>query len=216
MMSWLVHRDAQCLLYYIGWNTRGTVPFHVSIGLAEAPIGTNLSSFRRLSGPILDRTLSDPLFCSNPCVLTEATHLRMWYFSGLAWNRIRGRHSASYHICHAWSADGVNWTDRGRVVLPLEGDEYAIARPSVLRESSNYRMWFCARTMQKSYRIGSARSADGFSWERDVAGQLGPSESGWDAEMTAYPHVFEHAGGLWMLYCGNDFGRSGFGLAVWE
>ncbi len=34
--------------------------------------------------------------------------------------------------------------------------------------------------------------------------------------MVAYPHVFEHRGARWMLYCGNGFGRTGFGLAVWE
>jgi hypothetical protein len=216
MMSWLVDRADRRLLYYIGWNTRATVPFHVSIGLAEGPAGPGLSDLRPRAGPILDRTLSDPLFCSNPCVLIDGDRYRMWYLSGLDWRATAGTYSASYHICHAWSDDGVCWVDRGRVVLPLEGDEFAIARPSVLRQGAGYRMWFCARTQQRAYRIGSALSADGLHWERDPSGQLPPNESGWDADMTAYPHVFEHAGARWMLYCGNGFGRSGFGLAVWE
>jgi len=216
MMSWLMEHEAQRLLYFIGWNTRGTVPFHVSIGLAQGPAGESPSTLRRLSGPILDRSIADPMFCSNPCVLFEADRWRMWYLSGLGWDRVAGKPSASYHVCHARSADGVNWTDRGTVVLPLTEGEYAIARPSVLRVGSQYKMWFCVRTRQRSYRIGSASSPDGLNWERDGAEHFPPSESGWDAEMTAYPHVFDHAGARYMLYCGNEFGRSGFGLAVWE
>jgi hypothetical protein len=32
--------------------------------------------------------------------------------------------------------------------------------------------------------------------------------------MIEYPFVFEHAGESFMLYNGNHFGRTGFGLAV--
>ncbi|MBB5866436.1 hypothetical protein [Xanthomonas sp. 3058] len=34
--------------------------------------------------------------------------------------------------------------------------------------------------------------------------------------MIEYPFVFDHAGQRYMLYNGNDYGRSGFGLAVLE
>jgi hypothetical protein len=37
---------------------------------------------------------------------------------------------------------------------------------------------------------------------------------GWDSEMIEYPFVFEHDGLRYMLYNGNGYGRSGFGLAV--
>ena len=42
------------------------------------------------------------------------------------------------------------------------------------------------------------------------------STSGWDSEMVCYPHVFVHEGRKVMLYCGNGYGRSGFGMAVME
>src|SRR4051812_38707847 len=45
MMSWLVHQDGQRFLYYIGWNTRAIVPFHVSIGLAVDRDGTGIPAF---------------------------------------------------------------------------------------------------------------------------------------------------------------------------
>ena len=84
MMSWL----AGPRLYYIGWTTRSTVPFHVSIGAAEGP-----GEWRRAAGPVMDRTLEDPWFCSNPCVLREAGAWRMWYLSGLGWEEVGGRWS---------------------------------------------------------------------------------------------------------------------------
>ena len=46
--------------------------------------------------------------------------------------------------------------------------------------------------------------------------ELLPAAAGWDSEMVAYPHVFDHDGERWMLYCGNGFGRTGFGLAIRE
>ena len=205
MMSWL----AGDRLYYIGWSTRSTVPFHVCIGVAQAG--------RRLPGPVMDRTPSDPWFCSNPCVLPDGVGWRMWYLSGLGWEQVGGRWSPSYHICHAQSADGLHWQGRGSVAIPLQADEFALARPSVLQTPQGWLMWFCARTRHQPYRLAAARSQDGLTWQRapDLA-VLAPAPAGWDSEMIAYPHVFTHAQTRYMLYCGNGFGRSGFGLAVWE
>ena len=190
------------------------MPFHVSIGLARR--GT-AAEWRRGDGPVMERGADDPWFCSNPCVLPGEAGWRMWYLSGLGWEELAGGWSPSYHICHAHSLDGLRWEDRGRVAVGLEADEYALARPSVMRRGAEWLMWFCARTRTRTYRLCAARSADGLTWQRapDLAGLL-PAAGGWDSDMVAYPHVFEHAGARWMLYCGNGFGRSGFGLAVWE
>lgn len=213
MMSWIAQGVEGRALYYIGWNTRGTVPFHVSIGFAQETAG----GWVKRNGPILDRSQDDPWFCSNPCVVYDRAGWRMWYLSGLGWEALDRGLSPSYHIAHARSDDGVIWTDRGRTVVPLMGDEFAIARPSILRDGNEWLMWFCARTRHRPYRLGAARSKNGLNWERapDLA-ELHPAMDGWDSEMIAYPHVVEHAGARWMVYCGNGFGRSGFGLAVWE
>ena len=78
-------------------------------------------------------------------------------------------------------------------------------------------MWFCHRGTDYAYRIGYAESPDGVTWTRhDGRAGIHISESGWDSEMMAYPHVFDHAGDRYMLYSGNGFGREGMGLAVLE
>jgi len=42
------------------------------------------------------------------------------------------------------------------------------------------------------------------------------SESGWDSESVEYPNVFDYRGAKYMLYNGNGYGRTGFGIAVLE
>src|SRR3546814_18694002 len=75
----------------------------------------------------------------------------------------------------------------------------------------------CALPICFSYRLGYAESDDGLSWRRrdDRAG-FKPADEGWDSEMIAYPHVFDHAGSRYMVYAGNGFGRAGMGFAVLE
>ena len=65
--------------------------------------------------------------------------------------------------------------------------------------------------------MGFASSSDGLKWERDdtLAG-IDVSPEGWDSEMICYPYVFEHKDTKYMLYNGNGYGRTGFGLAVLE
>jgi hypothetical protein len=43
---------------------------------------------------------------------------------------------------------------------------------------------------------------------------IGLSTEGWDSEMIEYPFVFDHNGDRYMLYNGNGYGKTGFGLAV--
>jgi len=54
-------------------------------------------------------------------------------------------------------------------------------------------------------------------WERDdgLSG-IDVSPRGWDSEMICYRYVFEHGSHRDMLYNGNGYGKTGFGLAVLE
>jgi len=94
--------------------------------------------------------------------------------------------------------------------------EHAISRPCVLFEDKIYKMWYSYRG-PKTYRIGYAESPDGISWNRkDEEVGLDVSDSGWDSEMIEYPFIFTHKGTKHMLYNGNNYGESGFGIAILE
>jgi hypothetical protein len=76
-------------------------------------------------------------------------------------------------------------------------------------------MWYSFRGL--SYRIGYAESDNGISWTRcDSLAGIDVSKSGWDSEMIEYPFVFDHKGERFMLYNGNGYGKTGFGIAVLE
>jgi hypothetical protein len=117
-------------------------------------------------------------------------------------------------IKYAESGDGIRWTRRDIVAIGFKSqDEYAICKPCVRRANGRYQMWFCARG--SAYRICYAESGDGITWNRmDEAIGIDVSASGWDSEMIEYPFIFDHKAERYMLYAGNDFGKTGFGLAI--
>jgi hypothetical protein len=118
-------------------------------------------------------------------------------------------------IKQARSCDGVQWKRNGSIAIDFASDgENAIARPSVVKFGEKLLMGFTCRG--DNYRIGAA-GGDGVNWTRlDAAIGLGPSSHGWDSEMTCYPALFRHRDRLWLAYSGNNYGATGFGLAVWE
>jgi hypothetical protein len=77
-------------------------------------------------------------------------------------------------------------------------------------------MWYSYRASAHfaNYKIGYAESADGEVWERkdDLAG-IDVSETGWDSEMLCYPSIFLYRNHYYMLYNGNGYGKTGFGIA---
>ena len=79
------------------------------------------------------------------------------------------------------------------------------------RSSKNY------RCKENGYIIGYAWSKDLINWvrENDRAG-IDVSEEGWDSQMVSYPHVFELNNKIYMMYLGNQVGKTGFGIAELE
>ncbi|MDH4909462.1 hypothetical protein ACWA5G_03760 [Xanthomonas axonopodis pv. ricini] len=215
MATWLAEQGERRYLYYIGWNLGVTVPFRNAIGLAMSPADKNLFT-RYRPGPIVDRSPDEPHFCASCCVIPGPDLWRMWYLSCTGWELRNGKPVHRYHIKYAESLDGIHWNRDGTVAIDfVDAQEYAISRPSVIQDPDRWRMWYSCRG--QAYRIGYAESVDGVRWQRlDARAGISPSEAGWDSEMIEYPFVFDHDGQRYMLYNGNDYGRSGFGLAMLE
>ena len=80
---------------------------------------------------------------------------------------------------------------------------FSYRKPLNFRESS-----------EGSYRLGYAYSNDLETWYReDEKVGINTSEKGWDSQMVTYPQVSEIDGKKYLFYCGNEFGKYGFGLA---
>ncbi len=82
-------------------------------------------------------------------------------------------------------------------------------------ENGKYRLWYSYRG--DTYRIGYAESENGTHWQRldDLVG-IDPSPSGWDSEMIEYPFIFDFNNKRYLLYNGNDYGKTGIGIAILE
>ena len=206
------------LLYYTGINLGVTVPFRNAIGLAEW--NDQLQSFERcFDGPVIDRIHTLPHFVAGPEVIYDG-RFRAWFTSCVGWKSKPEGPQHYYHIEYAESKDGVVWNRDGTVAIDFRDEfEYALGVPRIIRDADGYKMWFCSRATPdcSTYRIRYATSNDGMKWVRhdDIVG-IDVSSSGWDSKMICYPFVFDHKGQRFMLYNGNDYGRSGFGLAILE
>jgi hypothetical protein len=214
MATWLTEYKGCKYLYYIGWNLGVTVPFRNSIGLA---IGKKDGTFSRYAnGPIIDRSMNEPHFCASCCVIPGDDFWRIWYLSCTGWRVRNHKIEHRYHIKYAESDDGVSWRRNGVIAIDYAGEnEYAISRPSVIKDGESWKMWYSYRG--HAYRIGYAESADGINWiRRDQLAGIDVSPSGWDSEMIEYPFVFDHKNERYMLYNGNGYGKTGFGLAILE
>ena len=211
-LACIVPHEGACYLYYTGWNLGVTVPWRNSIGLAVSRDGLH---FERVSpAPVLDRNRVDPYSLSYPFVMHDENGWRMWYGSNLRWGTEQRDmdHVIKYAVGDAPDA----WRPMGTICIGIESpDEYAFSRPSVIRDGALWRMWYSFRGA--AYRIGYAESHDGVTWtRRDADAGITVSSEGWDAQSIEYPHVFDHDGKRFMLYNGDGYGRTGFGLAVLE
>ena len=206
-------------LYYCGWNKKSSVPYALSIGCAEI---INNKECRKISdGPIMDRSIHNPIAVSAPCVIKDGDKFRMWYISFLSWDLFNKKLEPIYVVKHATSDDGINWQCDSHICIDAQYRGEAIGRPWVIKDEGIYKMWFSTRGIKnyrtksgQHYMIQYAESPDGINWQRrpDKFTFLN-SKTGWDSEMLEYASVMKYKKKHIMLYNGNDFGQTGFGYA---
>lgn len=187
MVSWMKRDGPRVLCYFVGWNIPVNIPFRNSIGLAIDQ--------HKLYGPLKDRDLYDPYGVGSCCDGLK------YYLSVVGWEKHDLWYRPRYHIVNGYPhSPAITFKDHAK--------EWAIARPCVIGNE----MFYCYRGNQ--YRIGYATHKDGIWTRKDEEVGIGVSEKGFDDEAVAYPHVFDHEGSRYMLYNGNGYGRTGYGLAI--
>ena len=211
--TWMVNHAGKKYFYFMGWNKGSKVRAAEVSGLAIST--DDGKTFERYSkAPIIDRTDKEPYtILVISCIIIENGVWRMWYDSADYWI---SEELPRYNIKYAESLDGINWKRNVDVSVTYKNDqETRVSRASIIKDDGIYRMWFCYAMGSGGYNMGYAESNDGIKFNRmDEKVGIELSTSGWDSEMICYPNVFKHKGETYMLYCGNGYGRTGFGLAV--
>ena len=209
-------------LYYCGWNKRLTIPYALSIGVAV--VKNNDTLYEKIyEGPIVDRSIHNPISVSAPMVIFDEGIFKMWYITFTEWIVVDGRQEPIFVIKYATSSNGIDWNTDTHICLNSTYPGESLARPWVLKDDGGiYRMWFSSRGAKgyrtaggQHYIIEYAESQDGINWERrqDIF-KLELSKDGWDSEMLAYGSVVKDSNRYLMLYNGNHFGKTGFGYAL--
>jgi len=201
--------SGQTLLYYMGWNRSVTVPFRNAIGAAIAEETTGTPMRRVSAGPLLDRSRHDPYSLSYPFVSGTEGNWRMLYGT----HRGSGKSEATmrHTITEATSADGIDWIASGRDLLAPGPGESALSRPWLTDHHGQSYMFFTAYTAE-GCRIGCARK-DGGGWTRLSNDCVPRSTDTWADAEVCYASTTEVNGDLLMFYCGNGYGRTGFGIS---
>lgn len=210
--------------YTNGISRRVSVVVETAIGFALSQ--DDGKTFKKPGdGPIMSAAPQEPFMVGDPFVREFEGKLHMFYIFGKKWSKATPEHAAErvYKIAHAVSPDGINnWQRESKfIVADKLGENECQAMPTVVKIGKRYHMYFCYRQMEgfrnelgKGYKLGYAYSDDLKEWKRDDdQSGLELSQSGWDSEMMCYPNIFACQDEIFLLYNGNTFGKTGFGLA---
>lgn len=210
--------DGRLRLYYAGWQVGVNVRYYLFTGAAESD--DEGETFSRVSeAPVLDRSDGELFVRSSVHVRRAESGWRMWYAGGSDWVERPGQPAKpTYALKYLESADGIHWGSEGRLCFaPRNGDEHGFARPGVIDDGDRLRMWYSVRLLSRGYRMGYAESVDGVAWERmDERAGIDVSADGWDSEMVCFPSIEQTRAGTFLFYNGNNYGETGFGVAIAE
>ena len=207
-------------LYFCGWTRAVSTPYSWEIGLAK---GTDAETFEKVGkGPVIGPTMDEPYLHACPQVYrVKDDEWHMFYLSGQRWLQGEEKMESQYLLVHATSKDGIHWNRDPRPIIEPKVEYESQTSAAIIKIDNRYHMFFCYRygldfrhTLGKGYAMGYAYSDDLYNWTRDdsmVGIEL--SKDGWDSKMIAYPHVSKIGDKYYMFYCGNDFGKEGFGYA---
>jgi hypothetical protein len=210
--------------YTNGISRRVSVAVETGVGYAVS--SDDGKTYEKLGdGPILTNSVNEPFMVGDPFVRIFNNKFHMFYIYGTKWSEEAPEHPSErvYKIGHAVSEDGItDWQRTGKHIITDKINENECqALPTVIKMGKRLHMYFCYRHMVgfrdekgKGYRLGYAYSDDLVKWTRDddQAG-IELSGSGWDSQMMCYPNIFECNKQVYLLYNGNNFGKSGFGIA---
>jgi hypothetical protein len=208
------HSNGTKYLYYFGWQLLVKTQRYLLAGLAVSFDG-GVSFERYQQTPILERLDGERFLRSTMSVLKDDGFYKCWYAASNEIIDIHGYPVPSYNIRYTRSLDGINWLKGAQCMQFEDPEEFALVRPWVIKEDGIYKMFYSVRKIDKGYSIGYAESSDGFHWERkDADVGINVSESGWDSEMICFASIADYKGTRYMFYNGNNYGETGFGVAV--
>ena len=204
----IIKTKKEYYFYYVGWTNPKSTRYLPYIGLAKSKKNF---SFKKNSEPLLSRTRNEPYGCMSPFVLNEKDKFKMWYAAIRKWIKKKsGETIPIYNLSYAESKNGINWNLKKKNVLKLNAFTTA-ARPYVLKHNKEYHMWYSERKYQKKYLIKYSKSKNGINWKSKNFKV--PTLKKFNDKSSCYPCVFQNNKKFYLLFNGNNYGKTGIAIS---
>ncbi|NSY38667.1 hypothetical protein [Leisingera sp. ANG59] len=207
-------------LYYVGFQLVEKAKFLAFTGVAVSR--DRGDSFERLQPtPVIDRCPEGTFIGALHSIarLPDGSY-RAWISRGRGWQEIDGRKFPQYDCWTLTSPDGLRFDNAEALpIIAPNASEYRIGRPRANQlPDGSWELRATSDTLSKQYESFRFTSPDGVNFTRTTDCELPRGQAGeWDSEMTCYPaHIETADGNRFLLYNGNDMGRTGLGLARWQ
>lgn len=203
-------------LYYVGWQRLSQdVPYTLLAGLALSD-DRGKTFVRWKYEPVLPATPDERYFRTAPFVRRVGDGFEMLYIGG---NRFVGSPSGKllprYAIRRSRSMDGIRWSDPAEdVLLPDEvRGEIGFGRPRIETLPGQAPALMVSVRTEQTYTLMSGPWDEGPFDRSRLVKVIDAAPHGWASEMTCFGATCQVEGRTLLLYNGNGFGRTGFGLA---
>lgn len=214
--------DGRVYLYYTGFqhSVAPEVDHFNFCGLAVSDDGGD--TFTKVSkAPVLDRADEGLHVRAGVSVVEDkaadgAEVFRCVYSAGSGFSSVGGKLRPYYEVFYQDSADGIQFARQGRKIVALDKTaEHGLGRPQIVKIGDNWYVFYTRRTLDMKYTIGCAWSPDRVTWQRidDWVAIPHGVAGAFDDEFVYFPCVVEAHGRHYLFYCGNGYGRTGFGYA---
>ena len=205
-----VNTDGSISLYYFGWQRLEDSSWLNGIGVASGPIGDELE--RVSNGPILSRDIQDPFSVAYP-FLSRTSDSELLYSTYVEYADPRITQSFKYVVKKS-SMSSATWRleDRSQIALEEILGASAYSRPTIFRHENREVLLCSVRGLK--YEIRGWVMGD-IGWERRGCYDGHPLRGPSSCESTCYQFPFFQDEDCFLLYNGDNYGLSGFGLARW-
>jgi len=211
----LVESDGRLYLAYAGFERFSSIPYTLLTGLAVSDDGGE--SFERVRAePILGPLADERYFRTAAFIRAEEGSWRLWYIGGDDWLTDSEKPLPVYSLKHLRSDTLFDWSSVSETLIApdLAAGEIGFGRPWITLRNGRYEMSLSIRR-RSGYSLVTGHSADGLRWTLEgPAVETGPDA--WDSEMVCYGATIDVGGHRYLFYNGNQFGRTGFGVAIEE
>jgi predicted GH43/DUF377 family glycosyl hydrolase len=198
-------------LYFCGWLNHKTFSYNCNIGVSIKK--DNKFSLDR-DYPLFNLNKVDPIGTGSMTIhKVNNSKLRMYYVSFDYWKKDKKKYIHKYYLKIAESTDGINWIRKNKIVIKPKKNEIAIAHPTILIENNKVNLYYCSRKKNSNYNIYKTTSKDGIEFIRNN-NKIKLRKEIWDNKAQCYPEIFEINNQKIMLYCGNQYGKTGLGYSI--